>query len=356
MKKVGIMTMQRVVNYGSFLQAYGLRKILLHLGYDVEFIDFEIENSIVEKKKQNFFERVKKNINILNFIKRRLSIKKFKKIYNDKFLKQLNINNTRNYNKDVDCLIIGSDEVFNCLQPYPIGYSKNLFGKNYEHTKVISYAASFGHTEYNGLKKYKIDKEISNMLKKFHSISVRDENSFNIIKKLTGNDSLMHLDPVLVSNINNEVDCKVEFKNYIILYVYPGRLTKEEEKYIKKFAKDNNKQIISIGFYQSIASKNIIVEPLKVFSYFKNADFVITDTFHGTIFSILENTNFCTIVRNSNKNKIISLLKKFNLSSRIIKKVNDIDLMYSNSINFSKTNKLIEIEKNKTIKYLKNNI
>ena len=56
-----------------------------------------------------------------------------------------------NYDCDVDTLVIGSDEVFNCLQPYPVGYSKQLFGDGYAHSKIVSYAASFGSTRYEDL-------------------------------------------------------------------------------------------------------------------------------------------------------------------------------------------------------------
>ena len=79
-----------------------------------------------------------------------------------------------NYDCEVDTLVIGSDEVFNCLQPYPVGYSKQLFGDGYAHSKIVSYAASFGSTRYEDLVDTGIAHEIKTMLSRFAAISVRD--------------------------------------------------------------------------------------------------------------------------------------------------------------------------------------
>ena len=352
MTKIGIMSMQRVVNYGSFLQAYGLKKTIESLGNDVEFIDYKFEKSVItENSDKNLISKIINNINVIEFIKRKKHTRMFKKMYNDVFLQSIGISE-KNYNKDVDTLVIGSDEVFNCLQPYPVGYSRNLFGLDYEHSKVISYAASFGYTKLEGLKKYNIDSEIKKLLKKFNSLSVRDDNSFDIVKHLTGKSPFLHLDPVLISNYDIDDTINIKFKDYIIIYAYTGRLSKKEEKYIKKFARDNNKKIISLGFYQKIADYNLIVHPLEVFAYFKNADYIITDTFHGTIFSIKTNSKFCTIIRESNRNKLTSLLTKLGREDRMVNSLNEISLLFKKEIDFTKTNEIIQSEREKTLDYL----
>ena len=353
MSKIGIMSMQRIVNYGSFLQAYGLKSMLEELGNKVEFIDYQYEKSLVESKKDNLISRIRNNINLVNFYKKRNHSKQFKSKYND-YLKSIGIEN-KNYNKNIDTLVIGSDEVFNCLQPYPVGFSRGLFGYGYEKVNVVSYAASFGFTKLEGLKNHKIENEVSKLLRNFKSISVRDLNSFEIVKKLTNKTPLMHLDPVLVSDYSSVLK-KVNLKNYIIIYAYTGRLTKSEERYIKKFAKKYNKKIVSIGFYQKIADLNLIVHPFEVLSYFKNADYVITDTFHGTIFSIKMNTKFCTIIRESNRNKLEYLLEKLDRKDRMINYLDEIDILYNKEVDFSNTNKIITDERSKTLKYLKENL
>ena len=131
--KVGIMSMQRIKNYGSFLQAYGLRKTLNRIGYnDVEFIDYKVGKPLVTIKKEKILYRIKnKTKKILKFKKekeKRKLINEFNNRYDHEFLPLLGINDEKNYNHNIDYLIIGSDEVFNCIQSNPdVGYSKELF-------------------------------------------------------------------------------------------------------------------------------------------------------------------------------------------------------------------------------------
>ncbi len=355
MKKVGIMSMQRIVNYGSFLQAYGLKKMIESLGNNVQFVDYEYEEPVTLYKKKKFYDKVKNNINIIDALKRKSFSKKFRSKYN-KYIESMGIRNEKNIRPKIDFLVIGSDEVFNCMQGFPVGYSRELFGKNYENIDVISYAASFGYTKIEMLEENNVLDEISQMLSKMKSISVRDENSFNIVKKLTQKEPVIHLDPVLVADFEDEVKDNVKMNNYIVLYAYPNRITKTEAEYIKKFAKKHNKKIISLGFYQRIADENLIVSPFEALEYIKKADYVITDTFHGTIFSIKMNTNFCTLIRDSNRNKLYYLLKKLKKESQIVNKIDDIEELYNKEIDFLETKKIIIEEKEKTINYLKENL
>ena len=357
MKKVGIMTMHRVINYGSFLQAYGLKKMISSLGYSVEFIDYKYEKSlIISSKGQSIISKIFRHLNILEYLKYKLHTKKFSEAYHD-YLRDIGVAEM-NYNHDIDALVIGSDEVFNCIQPYPVGYSRNLFGYEYEDRDVISYGASFGFTTLELLKKYGIGKEVACLLTKFKSLSVRDHNSYEIVKRLTHVKTEFHLDPVLVSDFSDEL-LQHEFRqiqDFIVIYVYPNRLSKQEKKYIKSFAKKNKKKIVSLGFYQSIADYNLIINPFEVLSCIKKADFVITDTFHGTVFSIKMNTKFCVMIRESNKNKLESLLEFLNHPDRAVNQLSDIDRLYNSEINFERSNEILKRETKKSICYLKSNL
>lgn len=353
MKKIGIMSMQRVINYGSFLQAYGLRKVLKQIGCDVQFVDYKIEKPIVEAKKKSIISKVFKNYNIFKYIQREKMDKALSNKY-EEFLNILGIKKEKNYNPDIDMLLIGSDEVFNCLQSSKnVGYSRELFGKSYENIAVNTYAACFGSVTYDNLKKYNVDKEIANLLNNIKNISVRDENSKNIVKKLTNREARINLDPVIICDFEDELlNKKVEHTNYIIIYAYKGRISKEEARKIKRFARKTNKKIISIGVYQEVADINLLLDPFEMLAYIKNADFVITDTFHGTIFSIKFNVAFATIIRESNKQKLGDLLRRFNLSNRKCTNLSNLGNLYYNKIEFNKVNEIIEEEKEKTMKYL----
>lgn len=356
--KVGILSMQRIKNYGSFLQAYGLKKTIESLGHEVEFVDYKYEKSVVEENKKSLLKKIKSNLNIFKYIRKKRIISEYNKRFNEEFIPSL-CGKDNNILPQIDCLVIGSDEVFNCLQGYPVGYAKEFFGYGYENTKVISYAASFGQTTYADLKKYRIDNEISSMLKKFSAISVRDNNSYKTVKKLTNNEVTINLDPVLISDFSDNIIDNVKINNYIIVYAYPGRLTNEEKKEIKFFAKKYNKKIVSFGMYQDIADIDITVHPFEILAYFKHADFIITDTFHGSIFAIKNHTKFCTIIRKNrsgNANKLEDLLKRLKLDNRILSDINELEKKYNEIYDYKMTDLILEEEKNKTIKYLKDNI
>jgi len=356
--KVGILSMQRIKNYGSFLQAYGLKKTIEALGHEVEFVDYEYEKSIVEKNKKKLLDRIINNVNIFKYIKKKKIISNYNKRFNEEFIPFL-CNKEKNILPTIDCLVVGSDEVFNCLQGYPVGYAKEFFGYGYEKVKVISYAASFGQTTYDDLEKYGISDEISNMLKRFKAISVRDDNSYRTVKKLIDNEPTLNLDPVLISDYTEDIIDNVKIKDYIILYAYPGRITNEEKKVIKLFAKKMNKKIVSFGMYQDIADMDITVHPFEILAYFKHADFIITDTFHGSIFAVKNHSNFCTIIRNNksgNANKLEDLLRRLKLEDRILSEIDDLEKKYNELINYELTDSILREERKKTIEYLGNNI
>ena len=357
MKTVGIMSMQKVRNYGSFLQAYGLKKNIQELGYNVVFVDYNYEKSLINNTNDSILKKIIKNIYFFNYVKKKIILRKYNNAFDEKYIPYLYSNNKKIYTQDdIDYLIIGSDEVFNCLQSFPVGYSRELFGKNFERIPVSSYAASFGQTNFDKLKNYNISDEIGNLLIKFKNISVRDENSYKTVEKLIGISPEINLDPVLVTDYSDELIDSCKLSNFIIVYAYPDRLTKNEKRVIKEFAKKNNKKIVSFGMYQDISDIEIVVNPFEIFSYFKKADFIITDTFHGSIFSIKNKSNFCTIVRNSsngNSNKLTDLLNRLGLENRIVSDVLDFELLYNSTIDYEKTYNILNVEKKKSINYLK---
>ena len=162
-----------------------------------------------------------------------------------------------------------------------------------------------------------------------------------------------HLDPVLVYDFSNDVIDNVDLKDYIILYGYSYNFSEEESEQIKAFAKAHKKQIVSIGTYQSCADVYIPAHPLEVLPYFKKADYVITNTFHGTIFSIKTHTPFVSFIKKYNPQKLTDLVHRLGLEDRLLTSYNDLEEYFSKPIDFEKTDKIIEIEKERTIEYLK---
>jgi hypothetical protein len=372
MAKVGILSMQRIVNYGSFLQAFGLKMLLEKLGHDVEFVDYHIEKPlIVENHSQThgFFLKVQKLLEAFHYdapLKHRLQFILYKKQFPKKYLHILGITPEMNYLPELDALVIGSDEVFNCIQANPnVGYSLELFGKNQRAKKILTYAASFGNTTIEKLKKFGKDAEIGSCLKKFNAISVRDKNSGHIVSKLSDVQPEYHLDPVLAYDYIGACKLIPKIKKkepYLILYAYSGRISREICDWISAYAKRKGMKIYAIGGVHRCADYFIDCSPFEVLAYFQNAEAVITDTFHGTIFSIITKRKFATLIRKSVKNsygneeKLSDLLERTGLHDRIAEDLDDIERVLKRAIDYTAVDKIINAERMKSEEYLKKQI
>ena len=153
MKKVGIMSMQRIANYGSFLQAYALKKLIEDTGCNVEFVDYHVEAPVVKESadsKNKFVRKLEKGMETFKYnvpFSHKVAFIKYKQSFGKKYMPLLGVTENMNYNPNLDCLVIGSDEVFNCIQKNTnVGNSLELFGKDNNAKRLISYAGSFGNT------------------------------------------------------------------------------------------------------------------------------------------------------------------------------------------------------------------
>lgn len=372
MKKVGIMSMQRIANYGSFLQAYALKQLIEELDCKVEFVDYHVGQPVIDEKsdsKNKYLRKLKKGFETFSYkapLSHKISFIRYKQSFSKKYLSLLGITNEMNYNPKLDCLVIGSDEVFNCIQKNAnVGYSLELFGKNNNAKKLLTYAASFGNTTLDKLKKYKKDDEIAELLRKFDLISVRDANSGKIVEKLTDKVPVYNLDPVLTYDYMNYCDKIPDLsinEKYLILYAYSGRISNDEAEWISKYAKKKNLKVYAIGGIQKCADCFIDCSPFEVLSYFENAEEVITDTFHGSIFSVITHRPFTTLVRQSvgndygNEEKLSDLLKRLNLENRMTTNVADVASINKEKIDFEKVDEFLKKQRLLAIEYLKSNV
>ena len=352
--KIGILSMQRLINFGSFLQGYGLKSLLEREGHEVEFIDVKLSSgkyllADYTIKKENFIKKLarkllKSKLYNLQVIRDR--------DFKTKYYSLLGIESSANKKTDYDAVVIGSDEVFSYCQFTKWGGTLQFFGEGIDAKKIISYAGSFGYTTLEDLKNINMDKKIGELLNKFDAISVRDQNSYNIVKELTGKEACLNLDPVLIYDFEHKVP-SIKEKDYIFIYGYDNRLVEEEYvKPILEFAKKHNKKIISAGFYHSWCDKMINADPFTVLAYVKNADYVVCETFHGTIFSIKYQKQFVSIVRDSNNNKLADLLNRFNLSSRTFTGKENLEDLLLLSYDKKAVQDKIEEERIKTRNYL----
>ena len=365
--KIGIMSMQRIINYGSFLQAYGLKRTLENMGHQVQFVDYEIGAPLIATKRDGHWKcLMRKGMGAVKLVSpsyrahRQLQIqanKSFGDFYSrfqSEYLPQLGISEQRNLCPQLDALVIGSDEVFNCTQANgDVGYSLQLFGKDRRARRLISYAASFGSTTLEKLDQHGVRQEIADCLSTFDCLSVRDENSAQIVSSLLGRSPVQNIDPVLLYDFPEAEDIEVTMKDYMVVYAYAGRIRPEEEKVIREFAKKHGKTIVSLGFWQTFCDVCVPATPLEVLAYIKHADYVITDTFHGTVFSIKNQVPFATLIRNSNQEKLSDLLRRFHLEKRSVTRLSDLEAVVTQPLDKSAVCELLGRYQAQAKEYLK---
>ena len=363
--KVCILSMQHVENYGSVLQAYSLKKILGELGHDVAFIEIKKgKNEVLNRqcemfaqgdasKKNNWLEKqIQRVINKIEGIK-------IAKIFNEFQLNVLNLNN--DINEFYDMCIIGSDEVFNCLQKSKWGFSPQLFGKVEVAKNVITYAASCGATKVELLSQ-DLKEEITKCMSDIKAISVRDENTADFARQLTGKTVVFNLDPVAVGDFSDEVQqVSIEKKlpkRYCIVYAYKDRISDENEiKAIKSYCRKYNLELIAPFGRQKWIKNNIPeLTPFELLKAFENAECIITDTFHGTLFGVKFAKRIAIIIRNSNRNKLEDLTKRLGIERHVLTDIGNIEKVLNYQLEKEQIDIMLKKERERTLEYLKNNL
>lgn len=366
--KAGILSMQRIANYGSFLQAYGLKCILEEMGCDVQFVDYHPGETLIAADGGTGIRRkVSKVLEVFKGeapIREKLRFIKYKKNYAANYYPYLGITDEMNYSPVLDVLVIGSDEVFNCVQNNTnVGFSPELFGEESNAKKIITYAASFGNTTEEKLRKYKIADRVGEWLRNFDAISVRDRNSGRIVESISGVKPEYNIDPVLAYDFIKK--CKdipryIPYDGYMLLYGYSGRFTKDECKLIRAYADKKNLRVFCIGGVQDICDKYIDCNPFEVIAYFQHAECVVTDTFHGTILSVITHRQFATLVRTSgygNAEKLTDLLDRLKLSHRIVTDLSYLSYMIDDcKIVYDEVDDILQRERVKSYRYLESNL
>lgn len=367
--KVCILSMQQIDNMGSLLQSYALKTTIEKLGNEVEFIAIKKRDEdykLLGNYKQEYHEEREKDgllgkiSKIDRYTINRLKIKR-KSVEQglafDEFRKEhLNIDK-KSYHYDL--CVIGSDEVFNCLNSGAWGFTSQLFGNVPEANKVITYAASCGSTKYEELPE-KVAKKIRKTFENVLAFSVRDENTHKFVGKLTDKSVNDNLDPVLIYNFDYEVEQATlpkMPKHYCVVYSYYNRIhTAEEIDAIKEFCKRHELTPIAIGAPQFWIKDYIVCSPFQCLKIFKESDFVITDTFHGTIFASKYADKFAVLARASNKNKLLDLVGKIEMKDHLMSNLSELEEKYALLKNKENFNSIVEEETQRTIQYLKSNV
>lgn len=355
---IGILSMQKIHNYGSFLQAFSLKLQFEARGHEVYFVDILPGKQIVKIDQPSYACQL---FNCLSKFDRYF-LKRIENFFLAKKMESIHISDYETYletgkilpkGQTFDLVVIGSDEVFNATAPSKWGFSQQLFGKVNNTKHAVTYAASCGHTTFESIRPYGIADEIRNAMQNLEYISVRDQNTADFVQKLLGKIPEQHVDPVLISSFDNFIpECTVR-KPYMLVYAYGNRIQdKDEISAIKTYARNHGLEILCVGMQQRWCKHNIPATAFELLSYVKGATCIVTDTFHGAIFSIKYRKKFVCLVRDSNRNKLYGLLEQFELTERNVDNLQKFDSTMDAQINYEDLKRKMEEEQQKAYSYL----
>jgi polysaccharide pyruvyl transferase WcaK-like protein len=364
--KIGIATFSWSNNYGAVIQAYALQTYLLELGHQVQIINYNPFTQPTGIKQ--YLAKTPKAITLKceNAYKRKLF-----QGFRDKYLNLTTsiYKTTEDLNKiidEFDILISGSDQVWN---PKWLDQQNGLWelcflkfaGKN---TRVISYAASFGHAEITTMKP-EWQEAISYNLQKFDAISVREKSGIEIITKLTNKNNAFHVvDPTLLieKTYYDRLIGKVKKKKpYLFSYMLHG-LDNESISLEKKIADAFELYLIKCNANKSSFHKGYqLPSPAEWLGLIKGADIVITNSFHGVVFCLIFHTPFIALLIEgeigSMNTRIIDLLNEVGLASQIVSKSTaKVNKLSIENINWKFVDQEIKRMREQSVNFLLSNV
>lgn len=380
MKKIGIITYFYYYNYGTMLQAYALQFAMEKQGrgnYDAEIIDcrfgekdltwldvlkirsklifyyiFEMRKVIRRAKGKRIYATYDTKISL-------------RKKFFEQFLEDYCHLTPKTYGRSddlysdpptFDIYITGSDQTWSPK----VGLRDSLFLGFAPDEKVrTAYAPSIGVASYSEEEKQYVNEH----LRKFQFVSCREKYGTDILKPLSPVPVETVLDPTLL--VRSEEWRTIAVKPFIegkyILCYFIG-----DREYYRAFAKQLSRQLgiplifIPVSYLDFSQDENLKWEtgPREFLGLIDNAEVVLTDSFHGTIFSINFNKTFYSFIKHSGKKamdnmRIVDILERMNLLNRLTENYDGGDIDYS-PIDYTCTNRLLQVERANSESYIEN--
>ena len=365
--KIGILTFYCSNNYGAMLQAYGLKNFVKKINPDVKIVPYApfylvgrhwfIPYYPFKSKRKRIiwtFTEIKHNLQMKgDFIRQKNNMERFREQYlveDRRRIRSIKGLGTL----DFDIYIIGSDQIWN--PDITFGLRKAYFGafSNSRKYKVISYAASLGGNKLT----QKYDGEMRYLLRFIDAISIREESAVTYIKNLTEKDVLVAIDPVFLLSADKweSIEIKPKISHYIL--IYDTERNKELNKFVKNLSKEKKLKVVEVKLRKSHDDPDFFIDavagPAEFLGYIHYAQYVVTNSFHATAFSIIFHKPFLVFGHSNYNARLENVLAQCGLDKRIISDnwKNDIDEVIDWEMVDQKKEKMVQASK----EFLRKNI
>lgn len=374
--KIGLLSVQNH-NYGSILQAYALQSCLQQLGHQPEIICYKKTNYVKQAARLLYYPLLKATF-LAKWKTLYLKTKK-KDIYKDIILtREKSFSDFANENflysrvyvgrndlisgtYDYDCFVLGSDQVWN-----PMNLGGDFFTMTFipDQIKKITYAPSFGVSKIPDNQR----KKTAEYLRRIDSISVREAEGVSIIKELTGRDVPQVVDPTILAGRelwDSRIGARLINEDYVFCYFISANPKYRE--YAKSLASKVGLKIVTIPFVDEFVKADdgfgdIIpksVGPLEFVNLIGNAKYVCTDSFHGSVFSVLYEVPFFTFSRyrkdteDSTNSRLYSFLNMIGMEYRLRSEDDKVENESLSEVDFTPAKDKLESKRKESLQFLK---
>lgn len=363
--RVGILTFHNPPNYGAVLQVLGLEKKLQELGHAVTIIDFDSSDFNKPSQLSMSFKvksLIKKCINPLRnrhgdnrafMTQKREKIQQFRADW-------LLLSNKITFDQlptvvdSFDAFVVGSDQVWNANWwgvPCPAYFLEFCKDKN---VRKISYAPCFGEVSQPTPFLAKLDELIRN----FDYVSVRSAFCRKIVEKYTHQRVPEVVDPTLLCSFGEVMSAEKPYNDYILLYSLSSKLANDFRQIAGYLKEKTGCAVVSISpmnIYAFADKYAVGVGPSEFLSLVKNAEFILTDSYHGVIFSMKFSKPFIAVSRNARSVRIADLLNRYGILDRLVgkaKKAVTKQLLRS-EIDYDDIHRRMDADIEKSVEFLK---
>ena len=331
--KACIITVYNSENCGSYWQAYALKTYLTSQGYSVYFLKRNNKNASHSLKslcKRLYYSLCKKQF------RRMIGIIKQYAIF-EKATKAFDI--VEECDETFDLCVLGSDTIWNLDVKYFADEREIYWGNKSKAKKTISYAATLANTEAEKVSSYP---ELREYLESLDAIGVRDDHTKDVLSKFTNKNITVVCDPTLLydQHFYRKFCHTQKISDYIFIY-YFRQMPEAIERGVRDFANREKLKIVVMGNSMKGDEQYFAFSPHDFIECFINAKFVVTNTFHGTIFSIIFEKQ--ALFNSEGKNKVKDLLEKLGLLYRDYPNIENIEKCFSlDCIDYGTVNKKVQ--------------
>lgn len=342
--KCGIVTVYNSMNCGSYLQAYALASALEENGHEAVFVQHGFSDHSISRR-----NHVKSLLRTL--LRGRFSAAGRLVRRRKAFQSALCHLKVEKDPRDADCYVFGSDTVWDLTFPYFSNHRDFYWGSSFQNARLISYAPSLGYT---GEKELAGNADfVRNALSRFSAVSVREPSGKALLEPYCEKPIATVCDPtfLVAPEAYRKIEKPTELENFIFLYYY-GKMPEDYKKEIRAFAGAHDLKTVTFGNSNPWCDLSVEYDPLLFLSLYRKAAYILTNTFHGTVFANIYEKKY--VVTKNEKPKVVDLLRACRMSDKMTDKPEDLHLILNSQFDYGFTREFLARERETGIAYLLN--